>query len=78
VEPITTAAIATALGVGIGQVANKLIEKGVVEPALEPATEKLKKFVLRGPASATADQALVKAVEAALKRYGEMSRAKKG
>ncbi len=66
-EPITTAAIATALGLGLGQVANKLLEKGMVEPALEPATEKLKKFVQRGPTGAKADQALVKAVQTAFK-----------
>ncbi len=54
-EPITTVAIAAALGAGLTQVSGKLIEKGVVEPALQPAADKLKKFVQRGPATAQAD-----------------------
>ena len=70
-EPITTAAIAAALGAGLAQVGNKLIEKGVVEPALEPATEKLKNFVQRGHQQTAqeikTDQALLKAVETALR-----------
>ena len=37
-EPITTTAIAAALAQGLTQVGKKLLEKGVVDPALEPAT----------------------------------------
>lgn len=69
-EPITTAAIAAALGAGLAQVGSRLIEKGVIEPALEPATDKLKKFILRRQQQAArttqADRALLQAVENAL------------
>jgi hypothetical protein len=43
-DPITLA-VAVALAQGLVQVGTKLIEKGVVDPALEPATEQLKKLV---------------------------------
>jgi hypothetical protein len=69
-EPITTTAIAVALGAGLAQVSHKLIEKGIIEPAIEPATGKLKKFVQRShqqaEQQAQADQALLNAVETAL------------
>jgi formylglycine-generating enzyme required for sulfatase activity len=69
-EPITTAAIAAALGAGLVQVGHKLIEKGIVEPTLEPATDRLKNFAQRGyrqtEQAAKADQALLNAVETAL------------
>ena len=43
-DPITIA-IALALAGGLGQVGGKLLEKGVIEPALEPSAEKLKNWL---------------------------------
>jgi formylglycine-generating enzyme required for sulfatase activity len=68
-EPIS-AAIAVALAGGLVQVGGKLIDKGVVEPALEPATDGLKKLVQRGYRQAKDDQALLKAVQTALAEAG--------
>ena len=68
-EPITVA-IAVALAQGLVQVGSKLLEKGVVEPALEPATGELKRLVQRGYQSAKEDKALLNAVQAALAEAG--------
>jgi len=68
-EPIT-AIIAVALAQGLVQVGSKLLEKGVVEPALEPAAEKLKQLVQRGYQDAKEDKALLNAVQAALSEAG--------
>jgi len=38
-DPITIAAVATALGAGLGQVGKTIVEKGLVEPALKPAID---------------------------------------
>jgi len=62
--------LAVALAQGLVQVGGKLLDKGVLEPALGPATERLKTWVQRGYAQAKDDQALQKAVRAALKQAG--------
>jgi hypothetical protein len=64
------AAIAVALAGGLIQVGGKLIDKGMVEPALEPTTDRLKKLVQRGYRQAKDDQALLKAVQTALAEAG--------
>ena len=61
--PITL--IAVALAWGLVQVGNKLL----VEPALEPATELLEKWVQRGYRRAEKDQALLKAVLMSPRRF---------
>ncbi|MCB0213501.1 MAG: SUMF1/EgtB/PvdO family nonheme iron enzyme [Anaerolineae bacterium] len=68
-DPITIA-IATALGMGLAQVGNNLIEKGIIEPALDPSTDRLKKWLQRGYKAAEADQTLQQAVQAALVGVG--------
>jgi formylglycine-generating enzyme required for sulfatase activity len=68
-DPITVA-IAVALAQGLVQVGGKLLEKGVVEPALEPATEGLKRLVQRGYQDAKEDKALLNAVQTALAEAG--------
>jgi hypothetical protein len=68
-DPITIA-IAVALAQGLVQVGGKLLEKGVVEPALEPATEGLKRLVQRGYQGAEEDKALLSAVQTALTEAG--------
>jgi hypothetical protein len=67
-DPI--AVLAAALGGALGQVANHLIDKGVREPLLEPATDQLKKWVQRGQRARESDQALRGAVAAALEQAG--------
>jgi hypothetical protein len=64
------AAIAVALAGGLVQVGGKLIDKGVVEPALEPATDRLKKLVQRGYRKAEQDEALLNAVQTAFREIG--------
>lgn len=68
-EPISTAAILLALGRGMAQVGGKLIEKGVMESALDPAIEQLKGWVQRGITTQEQDTALRKVVEAAMADY---------
>ncbi len=68
-DPITIA-LSAALAQGLYQVGQKLLEKGVVEPALEPATSRLKKWVTGPYARKEKDQALLNAVQAALKETG--------
>jgi hypothetical protein len=68
-DPITVA-IAVALAQGLVQVGGKLLEKGVVEPALEPATEGLKRLVQRGYQDAEEDKALLSAVQTAFREIG--------
>ena len=67
-DPIT--AFALALAGGLVQVGSKLLEKGIVEPALKPATELLEKWVQSAPGRAEKDQALLKAVRSALEQAG--------
>ena len=67
-DPITL--LALALASGLVQVGTKLLEKGIIEPALEPATELLEKWVQRGYRRAEKDRSLLKAVRAALKEVG--------
>lgn len=55
-----------ALGLGLAGVAGKLADKGIVEPALEPVTDKLKTFVQGGYKSVEKETALVGAVRAAI------------
>ena len=62
-----TTLLALALARGLVQVGSKLLEKGVADPALEPMTRLLEKWVQRGPRRAEKDQALLKAVQSALK-----------
>lgn len=68
-DPITIA-IATAIGGSLVQVGGKLVEKGVVEPALKPASDKLARLIGRGYDKAADDIALQKAVEKALASIG--------
>lgn len=68
-DPITIS-IATALGLGLGQVGKTLIEKGVVEPAVSPATDKISQYVTGGYKRAREDKALLKAVRIALEKTG--------
>jgi hypothetical protein len=68
-DPITVA-IAVALAQGLVQVGGKLLEKGVVEPTLEPATEGLKRLVQRGYQGAEEKKALLSAVQTALAEAG--------
>ncbi|MBI1880321.1 MAG: SUMF1/EgtB/PvdO family nonheme iron enzyme [Chloroflexi bacterium] len=68
-DPITIA-IAIALAGGLSQVGGKLLEKGVVEPALEPASDKLKTWLQRPLKKAEKDKALLNAVKAALEQAG--------
>ncbi len=62
--------LGVALANGLVQVGSKLVEKGVVEPALEPATERLKKWLQRGYKRAEKDKGLLGAVRDALKEAG--------
>jgi hypothetical protein len=68
-DPITIA-IAVALAQGLVQVGGKLLEEGVVEPALEPTTGKLKQLVQRGYQGAKEDQALLNGVQTAFREIG--------
>jgi formylglycine-generating enzyme required for sulfatase activity len=68
-DPITVA-IAVALAQGLVQVGGKLLEKGVVEPTLEPATEGLKRLVQRGYQGAEEKKALLSAVQTAFREIG--------
>ncbi|MDY7078064.1 MAG: SUMF1/EgtB/PvdO family nonheme iron enzyme [Chloroflexota bacterium] len=67
-DPVTS--IALAIAGGLVQVGGKLLEKGIVEPALKPATKLLEKWVQRGHRRAEKDQALLKAVRSALEQAG--------
>jgi formylglycine-generating enzyme required for sulfatase activity len=67
-EPITL--LALALAQGLVQVGGKLLEKGVVDPTLEPASERLEAWIQRGYRRAEEDQALQEAVESALEAAG--------
>ncbi|MFQ5612195.1 MAG: transposase [Anaerolineae bacterium] len=68
-DPITIA-IGAALARGLVQVGGKLLEKGVLDPALEPATKRLKKLIQRPYQGAEKDQALLGAVQAAFHEIG--------
>jgi formylglycine-generating enzyme required for sulfatase activity len=68
-EPITTAAVAVALAQGLSQVGGKLLEKGVVEPALEPAVEQMKGWLGRAAVSKKEDEVLRKALQSAMRDY---------
>ncbi len=67
-DPI--ALLATALAGAFSQVGAKLLEEGIVDPALEPATELLKKWLQRPYRRAEEDKALQDAVRAALEEAG--------
>ena len=47
-DPVTLAFIASALGAGLITATNKILEKGVIDPALEKGLESLRKLVSRG------------------------------
>lgn len=68
-EPITIA-IATAIGLGLGKVSSTLVEKGVVEPALEPTTNRIADYVTRGYDRVKEDKDLQVAVAKALQAIG--------
>ncbi|MCB8965995.1 MAG: NACHT domain-containing protein [Ardenticatenaceae bacterium] len=68
-DPITIS-IATAVGLGLGQVGKTLIDKGVIEPALQPATDKISGYVGGGYNRAKGDVALQEAVQTALVQTG--------
>lgn len=71
--PITTVAIATAIGLGLGQVTTKIVEKGLIEPSLKQTAELLSKQVGKGAEKAKADQFLQKAVQAVFNQMGALS-----
>lgn len=54
--------LAVAVATGVSTVAGKLIEKGIIEPALEPATDQLKSFVGRGAQAIKKQEALAGAI----------------
>ena len=68
-EPITTAAVAVALAQGLSQVGGKLLEKGLLEPALEPAVGQLKSWLGRPIVSKQEDEALRKTLRSAMRDY---------
>lgn len=68
-DPITIS-IATALGLGLGQVGKTLIDEGLVKPAIEPAAKKISAFLQRDVKAAEADGALQSAVQKALLAIG--------
>ena len=68
-EPITTAAVAFALAQGFGRVGSKLLEEGVVKPALEPAVDQLNGWVSNAVVSKKEDEALRRAVRSAMEDY---------
>jgi len=67
--------LAWAIAAGISTVAGRLIDKGIVEPALESATEQLKRLVQAGVKGIEKDDALMcsilAAIEDASKQKGE-------
>jgi len=67
-DPITL--LAVALAKGLAQVGKKLLEEGIITPALEPAIGLLKKWLQRPYRDAEKDEELRKVVEAALKAAG--------
>ena len=67
-DPI--ALLVRALLGGLLQVATRLAEKAVVDPALEPATKLLKKWVQRGVKNAEQDKGLRAAIRSALAAAG--------
>lgn len=68
-DPLTIG-IASALGVGLGQVSKILLQKGLVEPALKPAINKIAKKVTGGYKQAKEEQVLLEAVHYALDQVG--------
>ena len=58
--------LAWVVATGISTVAGKLIEKGVVEPAIEPATEQIKRRVQKGIKGIEKNDALARAILAAV------------
>ncbi|MBI4671796.1 MAG: SUMF1/EgtB/PvdO family nonheme iron enzyme [Chloroflexi bacterium] len=64
--------LAAAVATGVSTVAGKLIEEGVVKPALEPATEQLKTFVGRGAKARAKQEALANAILAAIEDASEV------
>ena len=72
-EPITTAAVVLALAQGLSQVGGKLLEKGFLEPALGPAVELMTRWLGRAVVSKEEDDALRKALRAAMRDYGQVT-----
>lgn len=68
-EPVTTAAIVLALAQGLSRVGGKLLEKGVIEPALEPAVKQMKNWLGRPAISKKEDEALRQALRSAMADY---------
>ncbi|MFZ1397109.1 MAG: SUMF1/EgtB/PvdO family nonheme iron enzyme, partial [Candidatus Promineifilaceae bacterium] len=72
-EPITLI-LATAVAEGLKQVGKQIVEKGIVDPSLEPATNRLKQWVQgrygKKETAVKEDKALLGAVKAALKEAG--------
>jgi hypothetical protein len=58
--------LAIALATGISNVAGRLIDRGVIEPALEPTVERIKRRVQGGVTALEKDDALVRAILAAI------------
>jgi formylglycine-generating enzyme required for sulfatase activity len=67
-DPI--AMLSAALGQGLVLVGKKLVEKGVIEPGLEPATGPMKAWIRRAYGRAAEDPALRRAVQSALEEAG--------
>ena len=67
-DPI--AALTLALVGGLAQIAGKLLEKGFLDPTLEPATRLLEKWIQRPYRRAEKDKKLQDAVRTALKAAG--------
>jgi len=68
-EPVTAAAIVLALAQGLSRVGDKLLEKGVIEPALEPAVKQMKNWLGRPAVSKKEDEALRQALRSAMADY---------
>lgn len=65
-DHISVATIAAALAQGLVEVARRLVEQAVVEPALEPATQTLKQWVQHRYRKTKDDETLQKVVQTAL------------
>ena len=69
-DPATLAFIASALGTGLITATNKILEKGVIDPALEKGLESLRKLVSRGYEKKRDEEKLRNALEAAIAKTG--------
>lgn len=68
-ELVTTGVIVFALAQGLSHVGGRLLEKGVVEPALEPAVGLVKSWLSEVVVSKQEDEALSKALRSAMEDY---------